>query len=167
MPKVTICVLTYGDYPALASRVLESIRTLCPRSEYQLAVGANAVSEQTWSYLAARRKAGDVDCLISSPVNLNQCPMMRRMFAKVETEFIWWFDDDSFIVEPGAFDRWLGTARQAPEDTVMWGQMAYCDHPLAFAPDIDDVVAFVRSADWYCGLPPPSWRLGGKGEFDF
>jgi GT2 family glycosyltransferase len=28
-------------------------------------------------------------------------------------------------------------------------------------------VPFVRSAPWYRGLPPPSWRAGGKGEFNF
>jgi hypothetical protein len=25
----------------------------------------------------------------------------------------------------------------------------------------------VRSAAWYRGLPPPSWRAGGKGQFNF
>jgi GT2 family glycosyltransferase len=49
----------------------------------------------------------------------------------------------------------------------MWGQLAWCGHPLAFVPDMEDVLAFVRSAAWYRGLPPPSWRSGGKGEFDF
>ena len=32
---------------------------------------------------------------------------------------------------------------------------------------MDDVPDFVRSASWYRGLPAPSWRTGGKGEFDF
>ena len=40
---VTICVLTYGDYPQLAKRTIESIRFHCARSSYRLVVGANAV----------------------------------------------------------------------------------------------------------------------------
>ena len=167
MPKITICILTYGDYAHLATRVIESVRGYCPRSEYKLIVGANAVGEQTLKYLDALRVNGAIDHLILSQANLNQCPMMRQMFLKVETKYIWWFDDDSYITEPGAFRRWIECAEQAQERTVMWGPLAWCDHPLAFAPDLENVAAFVRNAVWYRGLPPPSWRLGGKGEFNF
>jgi len=52
-------------------------------------------------------------------------------------------------------------------DVELWGHAAVCDHPNAFAPDIEDVEAYVRTAAWYRGLPPPSWRPGGKGEFDY
>ena len=48
----------------------------------------------------------------------------------------------------------------------MWGQSAHCDHHQSFT-RLDDVLGFVRSAPWYRGLPPPSWRAGGKGEFNF
>jgi hypothetical protein len=166
-PKVTLCVLTYGDYCHLATRVIESIRNHCPRSEYKLVVGANAAGEQTSNYLDGLRVSGAIDQLILSPVNLNQCPMMRRMFANVETEYVWWFDDDSYLTEPGTFSRWLAAAERAPEHIVLWGPLAWCDHPLGFAPDLENVTAFVRSAVWYRGLPPPSWKPGGKGEFNF
>jgi hypothetical protein len=167
MSDVTICVLTYGDYPGLAIRVIDSIRRYCPRSRFQLIVGGNALGARTLEYLDSPLVRGDIDELILSPVNLNQCPMMRRMFPKVASEFIWWFDDDSYITEAGALDCWLEPARRAPERTVMWGPLSLCDHPIAFAPDLDDVVAFVRSADWYRGLTPPFWRPGGKGELNF
>jgi GT2 family glycosyltransferase len=167
MPRVTICGLLYGDHPELARQCLESIRTHCLRSEYRLTVGANAVGPETRAYLQALRSDGVIDRWIDSPVNLNKCPMMRRMFETVETEFIWWFDDDSFITEPDTFTRWLAAAEAAPDDAAMWGQLAVCDSPTAFAPDQDDVLAFVRTSPWYRGLPPPSWRPGGKGEFNF
>jgi hypothetical protein len=32
---------------------------------------------------------------------------------------------------------------------------------------MDNVLEFVRTAPWYRGLPPPSWRVGGKGELNF
>ena len=70
-------------------------------------------------------------------------------------------------LENTALDRWLAAAEQAPKSTVMWGQMAYCDSAMGFAPNLPDVVAFVRSASWYRGLPPPSWKPGGKGQFNF
>jgi GT2 family glycosyltransferase len=49
----------------------------------------------------------------------------------------------------------------------MWGQLACCDTVETFAPDIEDAPAFIRAAEWYRGLPPPDWRPGGKGEFNF
>jgi len=48
----------------------------------------------------------------------------------------------------------------------MWGQSARCDNKESFT-SIEDVLGFVRSATWYCGLPPPSWRVCGKGELNF
>jgi GT2 family glycosyltransferase len=167
MPKVSICVLTFGEYPHLARRVLDSIRSNCPRREYELIVGANAVCEETAEYLRQLERYGAIDHLIFSVLNLNKNPMMRQMFQHVQTDLIWWFDDDSYIVDEGAFERWLAAAQAAPENTVMWGQIAWCNYAGAFAPNLPDAVAFVRSAIWYRGLPPPSWKPGGKGEFDY
>ena len=167
MPKVSICVLTYGDYPHLARRVIESIRANCPRSEYELIVGANAIGNDTAQYLQFLEADNAIDHLVVSRQNLNKCPMMRKMFREVRTELIWWFDDDSYILDPTAFARWLGAVGTSPKETVMWGRMAWCNYTLGFAPDLPDAVAFVRSAPWYRGLPPPSWKPGGKGQFDF
>jgi GT2 family glycosyltransferase len=89
------------------------------------------------------------------------------MFRHIHTDFIWWFDDDSYIIDRGAFEHWLAVAQAAPPNTVMWGQIAWCDYAGAFAPNLPDAVAFVRSARWYRGLPPPSWKPGGKGTFDY
>lgn len=166
-PQVTICVLTFGDFPRLARQALESISRYCPRNEYRLVVGANAVDPQTHAFLVACHESGMVDHLIVSPNNLGKSAMMRLMFDKVETEFIWWFDDDSFITQAGTFARWLEVARSSPASTVLWGRVAMCEHPFIFsdAPDAASV-DFVRSASWYRGLPPPSWRPGGKGEFN-
>ena len=165
-PLVTICVLTFGSYPGLARQTLDSIRRCCLRTEYKLVVGANSVCAETLGLLTARHEAGDIDRLIVSATNLSKCPMMRRMFAEIDTEYIWWFDDDSYITEPGALAQWIQAAQTSSASTVIWGSLACCGHPLAFA-DMDDVPDFVRSASWYRGLPAPSWRTGGKGEFDF
>lgn len=164
--KVSICVLTYGDHAPLARRAIESIRRYCPRSEYELIVGANAVGDETRVYLEELEAAGSVDSLIVSPQNLNKCPMMRRMFERVSGEFIWWFDDDSHLEEPGAWRAWVEAAKSASPGTVMWGHLNRCQTPADFT-DVEDAAGFVRRAPWYRGLPPPSWRPGGKGEFNF
>ena len=165
-PDVTLCVLTFGDYFPLARRAIDSIRQHCPRPAYRLVVGANAVVPQTLKYLRSLQADGEIDDLVVSETNLNKCPMMRRMLAGVTTEFIWWFDDDSYFNDSTAFDRWMTPARSAPPAVVMWGQLAVCNYPSDFT-NLDDPAAFVRSASWYRGLPPPSWRPGGKGEMNF
>jgi len=166
MPKVTICILTYGDYAHLVRRAIESIRSYCPRTDYRLVVGANAVGRQTLDYLQDLEQKGEIDRLIVSAENINKCPMMRRMFEGIETEFIWWFDDDSYVTKRGALSTWLEDAEKSPPSTVMWGAMAWCGASAAFT-DLDNPVGFVREASWYRGLTPPSWRVGGKGQFDF
>jgi hypothetical protein len=160
--------LTYGDYPALAKRALDSISTHCPRGAYELIVGANAVSPASLQVLTDGQQRAQVDHLVVSPVNLNKCPMMRRMFARVRTELIWWFDDDSYISDPSAFATWVGHALAAPPDVVMWGQLNWCDSTIGFYHFNERAtLEFVRAAPWYRGLPPPSWRRGGKGEFNY
>ena len=162
---VAICPLLYGDYLPLARRVISSIIDHCSRRDYLLIVGANEVGAETRRFLQALRKKGAIDRLIVSEDNLNKCPMMRLMFDGLENEFIWWFDDDCHVTHPFALSRWLERARRAPESTVMWGQLAMCRQPGDFT-YLRDPLSFVRNAPWYRGLPPPSWRPGGKGEFN-
>lgn len=165
-PAITICVLTFSDYPQLVRRMLDSVRNHCQRAHYRLIVGANAAGRETLELLKNRHSGGEIDHLILSETNLNKCPMMRRIFDEVHTEYIWWFDDDSYITDDGALSGWLEAARASPPSTVQWGLEAWCDCTSGFT-DLGDPLAFVRTASWYRGLPPPSWRPGGKGEFDF
>src|SRR5213592_2231022 len=88
-PSVTICLLTFGDYPGLARRALDSIRQHCSRPDYKLVVGANSACEETLCLLNGRHEAGEIDHLIVSAENLSKCPMMRRLFAEIDTPYIW------------------------------------------------------------------------------
>ncbi len=166
IPPVSICVLTYGNYPALARRCIESIRCNCDLSFYQLIVGANEVCPETHDYLQILAAAGEIDHLELSPVNIHKCPMMRRMFAAISTEYIWWFDDDSYIAAPDAFERQFEAVRTSPATVVLWGDGAYCNQPHDFI-KLPDIKSFIRSAFWYRGLTPPAWEPGGKGELNF
>ena len=166
LPRVTICVLTYGNYPELASQSIGSILRFCDRNLYRLVVGANAVDDKTRTYLENLQELGKIDRLYFSDVNLNKCPMMRRMFEAIDTDYIWWFDDDSYIEEASALRRRLDWADAAPAHEVLWGHVFFFGHERDFSYGTD-VVGFVKSAPWYRGLEPPSWTPGGKGEFDF
>lgn len=160
-PPVSICVLTYGDYARLARRCIGSIRRHCPRDQYRLIVGANAVGEDTHKYLSRLADQGHIDITHISESNINKCPMMRRMFADIDTEFIWWFDDDSYIVHPQAFERRLEIASSSPPTTVGWGYQM-CSEAKDFNLGLD-VVEMVRRAPWYRGKPPPSRAPEEKG----
>jgi Glycosyltransferase family 9 (heptosyltransferase) len=165
-PPVTICVLTFGRFPQLARRAIESIRTNCVRSDYNLVVGANAVCQETHEYLDAARADGVIDRLIVSDRNLNKCPMMAPMFEGIDTEYIWWFDDDSYVTDNYALPERLRIARESPPHHVMWGHVFFFSSELEFSYGTD-VVDFVKHAPWYRGKEPPGWAPGGKGEFDF
>lgn len=163
-PPVTICVLTYGDYEVLAKRCIESIRWTTPRTHYRMVVGANAVGPDTLEYLEWLCRHEWIDELVVSDTNVNKCRMMRHLLKRVSTEFIWWFDDDSFITEPHALERWLELARASPKETVLWG------HEFFFNSDADfslgaDVRSFVKSATWYRKKEPPSKETGDARWF--
>lgn len=164
-PAVEIAVLTYGDYPRLARRAIGSIRRHCDRDQYRLVVGANAVGAETRAYLEGLEAEGAIDRLILSDVNLNKCPMMRRMLRDARGEFVWWFDDDSHVTSADALPERLRVAREAPASEVMWGEVYYFGREGHFS-EGTDVAGYVRRAPWYRGLTPPDrWVFATGGSW--
>jgi hypothetical protein len=149
--RVTICVLMYGDYPALARQVIDSVISLCDRRQYLLFVGCNACSPETLEYL---RAVEQIDRYFISEQNLNKCPMQRRMYEHVETEFVWWFDDDSYIVKSDALQRRVEIADAAPTETVLWGPCFFWHDQADFNFGVD-VKPWVRAQPWYSREPVP------------
>lgn len=164
--EITIGVLTFGDYPQLARRAIDSIRTHCERSAYRLVVGANAVCDETRAYLETLERSGAIDRLIVSEENITKLPMMRLMLEDVSTEFFWWFDDDSYVASPDALPDRLRIARSAPDTHVMWGHKFFFSHEHDFSCGVD-VSGYVRRAPWFRGIDPPSWNHGGDGRWFF
>jgi GT2 family glycosyltransferase len=165
-PKVAICALTYGSYSHLAEKCLKSIVTNCNKDYYALIVGANEVDKATYRYLKKLYEEKQIDELYISPENINKCGMMRIMFRDIQSEYIWWFDDDSYIIDNNALSERLKIAESAPENTAIWGHMFYFGNETDFSYGTD-VSGFVKMAPWYERKEPPSWNPGGKGEVNF
>lgn len=158
--RVTICVLLYGNYPGLARQTIDSVVNHCDRDLYRLIVGCNACCQETIEYLNSVRQ---IDHLIVSEININKCPMQRRMFELVDTEYIWWFDDDSFVVEDFALKSRIEIADNSPVSTVLWGPVFYWNDQYGFNFGVD-VEPWIRSQPWYSREPIPC-DVSGKWVF--
>lgn len=104
--RITVFGLLYGDHEALARRCLESIWPhLGPDEELRL--GLNEVCAGTRRYLLARRGLGRPQDVYDYGINVHKYPLMRKMFYDPEnpitSEFVMWFDDDSYVTTAGDF----------------------------------------------------------------
>ncbi len=158
--RVTICVLLYGSYPELARQAINSIVSNCDKRLYTLFVGCNACCLETLDFVDSVEQ---IDQKFVSSENLNKCPMQRRMFAKVNTEFVWWFDDDSHIFDADALQRRIEFADVASPSVVLWGAAFVWDHNEGFSFGID-VRPWIRSQPWYSGKSIPS---DPEGHWEF
>lgn len=158
--RVSICVLLYGNHASLARQCLESIIKHCERDQYRLIVGCNACCDETLAFVGSLR---EIDRLIVSSENLNKCPMQRRMLADIDTEFVWWFDDDSRIESSDALPQRLQIADQSSPETVLWGPIFYWQDQAGFNFGID-VEPWIREQAWYSREPIPC-DASGKWVF--
>jgi hypothetical protein len=114
--------------------------------------------------MAAGERA--IDQLIQSPVNLNQCPMMRRMFAKVETEYIWWFDDDSCSPSQAhSGGGWLPP--NVPRNTSSCGGLWPGAITRWASRRTGERHRVCAERGLVSRFAAASWKPGGKGEFNF
>lgn len=150
----------YGNYPALARQAVDSIVSKCSRDQFQLVIGCNACCDETLMYLAS---VNQIDRLIVSPVNINKCPMQRKMFEHIDTEFIWWFDDDSLVVDDQALQRRIEIADASPPETVLWGPIFFWNDQEGFNFGVD-VKPWIRAQPWYTRDPIPC-DASGKWVF--
>lgn len=151
--KVTICVLLYGEeYFNLHKRCLNSICSTVPEGRMDLRVGCNQVGLQTLNYL----KKLPVKKLYVHSDNRLKYPVMREMFwdeeHPIDTRFVVWFDDDSYVLDP----NWLTVlaktiAKHNPKDRVAaYGHELY--HPLQ-SPAGKSPMRWFQNASWWRGRP--------------
>jgi hypothetical protein len=155
--KFTIFVLCYGNYPELARKCLSGILETVPAERMDLRIAANACSPATLDYL----RTVPASALYISSENQFKYPMMRRMFwdpqRPITTNYVVWFDDDTWTVHPHWIDNLAQTIIEGhPQNYRLYGNTMI--HDLSIYGDTRPDLWF-RQADWYRGL---NFRLRGK-----
>jgi hypothetical protein len=107
--KLSILLCLYGNYHDLSLRAVHSVIDTDKERACGIYVGMNQCCPTTVAGVRRLTDAGFIDGLIESRGNLNKDPMMRLLIDFVDTPFLVWMDDDSYVL-PGwqvAFDRFL------------------------------------------------------------
>lgn len=154
--KFTVCALFYGDYPNLARRCLEPLLELCGSGLIDLRIGLNDTSDETDDYITGACSS-DVFTLSAKPQILKY-PMMRRLFNEkpVTTEYIMWFDDDSYIKDNNPV-AWLEAVDKAMVSCDMLGSVYTVNYTK-------DQKNWCKSQKWHTGktIPDrPKFATGG------
>lgn len=153
-PWLTVAMVTYGDHLPLARRCLDSIWTTLPPHHAEVLVGANAPGAGTREWLLDQTRRGRIHRLLISESNLFKCPMMRLLLEAARGDYLWSFDDDSHVLDPGVADRWLAQVQAGSPRVVGWGGTCVIRHPEGFS-TLDDARRWVTHAPWFRGLEPP------------
>jgi hypothetical protein len=160
-PPVTVCVLCYGDYAALSHRLLDSLRQFTPPGAIRLRVGLNAVSEASRAAIEDLLPALQPELVICSETNLYKLPMMRHLLydRPIETQWVVWFDDDSYVFRRDWLSMLSCESRLRPE-VDMWGKQL-------FVRGDEHLWHFIREASWFQGLEPLPDEQPGKCRLNF
>lgn len=151
-PIITIGVLLYGAHPDLARRCLDSLCQL-PRAGTELRIGMNEVCEETRNYVhdlfAAESDKGRAIRLYRSTTNRGKYPMMRWMFhdvtAPLRSEYVMWFDDDSYLFNPSV--DWLNKITTVLSKADMCGAVMTTGLTAG-------QLQWIEMQPWYNGKPP-------------
>jgi len=170
----TIFVLLYGDWTPLAMRCIDSIidgaTEVCPEN---IRVGVNQGSAETYDYLSLLVNDGRLyDCNIYwSQENIHKYPMMRQMFYDpdnpIETDYVMWFDDDSFI-KPRNDAAFLRDIESSINNRGVGGmpQMLGGVYTIRLMPQQEE---WIKAQPWYTGSRisnPMRFATGGWWVLD-
>lgn len=154
--RTTVCVLTYGNFVGLAMRCLNPLFKLNKMGLIDLRIGLNEVSQATSDYV--NEHAGNCLKYEANP-QIYKYPMMHKMFNEpvVDTEFIMWFDDDSFITQNLDLTGWLSKVESSMSDCDMLGS-------VYTIPYTNNQKEWCKTQPWYTGKPlkdKPAFATGG------
>jgi len=148
-----ICVLTFSsdernDHFDLISRCLDSVLEKTDPAKYRLHIGCNNLSKRAMAYIdglvkgyGAVKYIGKASLDINEEVIFPKYPMMRRMYAESEGDWIIWFDDDVYVTEKDWLERLEMAINRSPEVDqfgIPLGIVLPCS-----------VEAWIRNARWY------------------
>ena len=158
--RVTICVLLYGDHPELAQRSLGSIYASTDPSCFQLRIGLNAVCDATREYINKEIVPYGNVVLFDSKENIFKYPMLRRMLwskPEITTDWIIYFDDDSFVTE----QDWLPGLYKTMQDRPSVSMLGKIYFAHVKQPQID----WMKTRPWWKDKPLPTRK--GMPKVDF
>ena len=158
---VTIMVCLYGtnevaqtqhgeddgplSFHELHKRCIDSILdtvSISEREKISFVIGCNEVDPATLKYL--QHTLPDATLVIEEQ-NINKYPLMRKMFKYVTTDWAVWFDDDSYITEPGWMTKLVNLCANA---RVAVGGKEY-SWPL-----LEGQLSWIQEASWFRGVAP-------------
>lgn len=145
---VTICVVCYGEYDALAERFLSTLYRCTVPSLFSLRAGLNEVEPATHQLFAEyAAQFQNIETFVE-PRNIFKDPLMRRLFyaRPITTRWTICCDDDVHFTHPDWLQR-LALRIEAKPEVAMWGM----PHTLWRRDQF--IIDWIRAAKWYRGLP--------------
>jgi ADP-heptose:LPS heptosyltransferase len=126
--KFTAFVLCYGPYTELARKCITSLCATVPPDRLDLRVATNDVPEATLDFL----KSMPITKIYRNTENRHKYPVMRDMFwdqkNPITTNYLLWFDDDTWIVQPNWIDDLcMNIVNYHHYDFRMYGNIMYHD----------------------------------------
>jgi hypothetical protein len=151
--KFTVFVLCYGEHATLARRCLDGILGSVPARRLDLRVGANACCSETLAYL----RGLPLTKLYAYDENRYKYPLMREMFrdeeCPLQSNYVVWFDDDSYVVDTNWAVRLGETIVENHRHGVRLYGMRF-NHDLSpYVRDGHNPQAWFRAAPWWQGIP--------------
>lgn len=162
MNGFTVCVLLFGNHPDLAERCLRSI---VQRADWTLVkdirIACNGISQETVDIVHTVTSKIPTDVAVhvyAADANRFKYPMMRRMLYDVAnpviTQFIMWFDDDSYI-DPSVTVSWWN-------DVYRTAQKAAVTGAIYRIPPRGNQLVNIMKQPWYGKL---EWPAGYRFRF--
>lgn len=147
-----LMVLTYGNHVTLAARCLNSIYPYVKRGGSTIRIGLNEVSSATEELVLIFSQGVPGPVFLYQEVqnkNVYKYPLMRRMFydseSPVTSEYVMWFDDDSFVKNERLWSDVASVLGQ--EQPVLLGS-TYVVPPFS-----ELQCEAIRDQPWYAGQP--------------
>lgn len=163
----TVYGLLYGNEWKLHKRFLESLFNHAPRGGVDIRLWCNTVGTQTKQYLHQQQRKRIDKMFPDSTLDYYLCDdnrpkykAMREMFHlrwKPESDWVVWFDDDSYINKGDWWNKTVAHLKDNPTIAYM-GEQWYVHH-------LPGQWDFITKASWYNGCTPemcPTRRKGKK-----
>ncbi len=153
--KITIGTVLYGNYTGLHVRLLESLISTVPKHRLEIRIGLNEVSSETRDYLdEVFFGSGWPGSTITYVHETNDMkyPVMRQMLQDpnrpIDSKYLVWFDDDSYVVNP----NWLSVLA---ETIIQSHPQGYRLYGIKFLHTLknEKEAGWFKAADWYRGKP--------------